>query len=194
MTYTGVYGGSFNPIHKGHVQIADPLCKQEEVDEIWFLVSPRNPFKQKADDLLDEDRRLELARLAVKDHPHLKVCDFEFSLPRPSYTVDTLAALRQAYPDRRFTLIIGADNWLTFNRWKQPDDILRHHRVLIYPRPGYPINPSALPAGVTLADTPLIALSSTELRRHIARGEDASYGLDEAVWQEIRRKGYYQKR
>lgn len=194
MTETGIYGGSFNPIHKGHTRLADLLCKTERLDELWFLVSPCNPFKQEQADLLDEHARLELARIAVRHHPKLKVSDFEFYLPRPSYTADTLAALRKEFPGRRFALIIGADNWQAFSRWKAPEEILRHHRIIVYPRPGFPVDASALPRGVSLADTPLIGLSSTELRRCIAEGRDASYGLDEAVWEEIRDKKYYRSR
>ena len=192
MTLTGIYGGSFNPIHKGHVQLAEALCHKGVVNEIWFLVSPRNPFKQASKDLLDEHDRLSLARLATAGHPQLHVSDFEFSLPRPSYTVDTLAALRKAYPDRQFALIMGADNWQSFHRWRKPDDILRHHRILVYPRPEFPVDETALPPGVILlSDVRLMDISSTQLRRSIARGEDASYGLDAAVWQEIQKKGYY---
>ncbi len=191
MTLTGIYGGSFNPIHKGHVQLAEALCQNGAVDEVWFLVSPRNPLKQTAKDLLDESDRLALARLATAGHPRFHVSDFEFNLPRPSYTADTLAALRQAYPERQFVLIIGADNWHSFNRWRSPEEILRHHRILIYPRPDYPVDTAMLPPGVTLADTPLMDISSTQIRRSIARGEDASYGLDAAVWKEICRKKYY---
>ena len=193
MKETGIYGGSFNPIHKGHVQLADTICQEGWVDEVWFLVSPQNPFKQEATDLIDEHARLSLAQLAVEGHPRLKACDFEFHLPRPSYTAHTLAALREAYPERKFTLIIGADNWQTFPFWKSPEDILLHHRILIYPRPGYPIDEADLPAGVQLVDTPLLDISSTVLRHCIAKGGDASYGLAPAVWDEIRRKGYYQE-
>lgn len=193
MKETGIYGGSFNPIHKGHVQLAETICQEGLVDEVWFLVSPQNPFKQDATDLMDEHVRLSLAQIAVKGHPRLKACDFEFSLPRPSYTAHTLAALREAYPERRFTLIIGADNWQTFPFWKSPEEILLHHRILIYPRPGYPIDEADLPAGAHLVDMPLLDISSTALRRCIAQGGDASYGLDAAVWEEIRKKGYYQE-
>ena len=193
MTLTGIYGGSFNPIHKGHVQLAEALCHKGVVNEIWFLVSPRNPFKQASKDLLDEHDRLSLARLATAGHPQLHVSDFEFSLPRPSYTVDTLAALRKAYPDRQFALIMGADNWQSFHRWRKPDDILRHHRIVVYPRPGYPVDAATLPPGVRLADTPLIDISSTQIRHTIAQGGDASAALDEAVWKRICEKGYYRR-
>ena len=145
MTETGIYGGSFNPIHRGHVELAERLCRDEGLDELWFMVSPQNPFKKSSPDLLNENIRLELARMAVREHPCLKVSDFEFRLPRPSYTADTLAALRQAYPDRLFTLVIGADNWLAFKDWKKPDEILSHHRILVYPRPGYAVEAASLP-------------------------------------------------
>lgn len=192
MTLTGIYGGSFNPIHKGHVQLAETLCQNGTVDEVWFLVSPRNPFKQSSTDLLNERDRLRLAQLATAGHPQLHVSDFEFNRPRPSYTADTLAALRKAYPDRQFALIIGADNWQSFRRWRKPDEILRHHRILVYPRPDFPVNEATLPPGVTLlSDVPLMDISSTQIRRSIACGEDASYGLDAAVWKEICRKKYY---
>ena len=181
MTETGIYGGSFNPIHRGHVELAERLCRDEGLDELWFMVSPQNPFKKSSPDLLNENIRLELARMAVREHPCLKVSDFEFRLPRPSYTADTLAALRQAYPDRLFTLVIGADNWLAFKDWKKPDEILSHHRILVYPRPGYAVEAASLPPGVKLTDTPLIDISSTEIRRLISQGDDASYGLDEAT-------------
>lgn len=191
MIETGLYGGSFNPIHKGHIRLAEFLCQSGEVNELWFLVSPQNPFKASSHDLLPEEERLELARLAIAGHPELKASDFEFKMPRPSYMVRTLKALRQTYPDRRFSLVIGADNWYSFNRWKEPEEILRHHRILVYPRTGYTIDPQTLPPHVKLVHTPLIDISSTELRQCIAKGGDASYGLEPAVWKEIQEKGYY---
>lgn len=191
MKETGIYGGSFNPIHKGHVQLAEILCRDGHLDELWFLISPCNPFKQASPDLLDKEKRLALARIAIQGHPQLRVSDFEFHLPRPSYTVDTLAALRQAYPDHRFTLIIGADNWLVFDRWKNPEEILRHHRILIYPRPSYPVDAATLPQGVSLVQTPLIDISSTAIRQCIRQGGNASCALNQGVWEEICRKEYY---
>ena len=191
MIRTGIYGGSFNPIHNGHTQLGDFLCQQGFLDELWFMVSPQNPFKQQATDLLNDQARLHLAQLAVRHHLGLFVSDFEFNLPRPSYMVRTLEALRQKHPNRLFYLVIGADNWLAFDRWQQPEEILRHHPLFVYPRIGFPIAASNLPTGVTLVNTPLINISSSELRTAIQNGENASYGLNADVWKEIQRKGYY---
>lgn len=192
MIRTGIYGGSFNPIHNGHTQLADFLCKQGFLDELWFMVSPQNPLKPSAE-LLDENIRLQLACMATAKFPSLKVSDFEFHLPRPSFTVDTLAALRNAYPDRDFVLVIGADNWLVFDKWRQPEEILRHHHLIIYPRPGYEIDATKLPENVMLVNTPLIPISSTEIRRRIATGQDYTYFIDTAVAEEIKQNQYYLK-
>ena len=189
------------------------------MDELWFLVSPQNPLKP-ASGLLDDDIRLHLARLAVGRKRGLHVSDFEFHLPRPSYMVHTLEALRAAYPDREFVLVIGADNWYDFPRWHQPEEILRHHRLLIYPRPGYPlplpprgneesgdrlnVNTPERPRqtssaedgisekGLSLVPSPLLPISSTQIRHSIAT--DPTYsgeGLSPRVWKEIQRHRYY---
>ncbi|MCF0199249.1 MAG: nicotinate-nucleotide adenylyltransferase [Bacteroidaceae bacterium] len=189
---TGIYGGSFNPIHRGHTTLGRALCDMGWVDELWFLVSPLNPFKQNATDLLADEARLELTRLAVEGDTRLQVCDAEMHLPRPSYMVATLEFLRQQYPDREFVLVIGADNWARFMHWKQPEEILRHHHVVIYPRPGYPIDGQTLPPRVHLAETPLIDVSSTAIRRRIASGDYHGEDIGAAVWEEIQRRGYYQ--
>lgn len=188
---TAIYGGSFNPIHTGHIALGQWLVRHDFVDELWFLVSPQNPLKP-ASGLLDDEARLRLTRLAIGRKRRLKVSDFEFHLPRPSYMVHTLEALRTAYPDRDFVLVIGADNWHRFPQWYKADEILRHHRLLIYPRSGFPIDEAALPTGVTLVHTPLYDLSSTQIREAIAT--DPAYngfGLAPRVWAEIKAKGYY---
>ena len=187
----GLYGGSFNPIHTGHIALGQWLVRHDFVDELWFLVSPQNPLKP-ASGLLDDNARLRLARLAIGRKRRLRVSDFEFHLPRPSYMVHTLSALRATYPNRDFVLVIGADNWHRFPQWYKSDEILLHHRLLIYPRSGYPIDEAVLPAGVTLVRTPLYDLSSTQIREAIAT--DPSYdgfGLEPRVWTEIKAKGYY---
>ena len=187
----GLFGGSFNPIHLGHLHLGQWLCKKGLVDELWYLFSPLNPFKQHSTDLLDDDARLRLAHLAVEGKPHLQVSDFEMHLPRPSYMVYTLEQLRATYPQHEFVLVIGADNWLRFPQWKESDEILRHHRILVYPRPGYPIVPSTLLDNVRLVEAPLLPISSTQIREAIRQGHYHGRGLPRNVWNEICRKGYY---
>ena len=186
---TGIYGGSFNPIHQGHISLAKALAESSLVDEMWLLVSPQNPFKANAN-LLDDETRLRLTRLAVSDVPGVEVCDREFFLPRPSYMFNTLTALSREHPDREFVLIIGADNWERFPDWYRSSDILAAYRVIIYPRPGFVL--PDVPQGVTIADTPLLDISSTAIRRRIANDPDYDgEGLPPAVWKEIKAMGLY---
>lgn len=185
---TGIYGGSFNPIHNGHTQLGIGLHRQGLVDELWFVVSPHNPHKQQKD-LLNDEERLNLARLAVTETPYLKVSDVEFHLPRPSYMVNTLETLRTQYPQREFILVMGADNWEKFSHWYRHEEIMRHHRIIVYPRPGYTLQDT--PSQVTVADTPLIPISSTEIRKQIHEGTFRGDGIHPSVWKEIKIKGYY---
>lgn len=190
---TGIYGGSFNPIHEGHVCLAKALADSGLVDEMWLLVSPQNPFKVDMK-LLDDGMRLHLARLAVRDVPGVEVCDREFSLPRPSYMYHTLCVLSQEHPEREFVLVIGADNWVRFPDWYRSEDILSAYRIIIYPRPGYTLRkvPRKASRNVTVADTPLLDISSTDIRLRIATDSDYNgEGLPPAVWEEIKRKGLY---
>jgi nicotinate-nucleotide adenylyltransferase len=170
MIKTGIYGGSFNPIHNGHIALARQMLTSAELDEVWFVVSPQNPFKQTSTDLLDDAKRLELTRLALADDDRLIACDDEYRLPRPSYTWHTLQALSRAYPDRTFTLLIGADNWLAFDRWYHGADILSHYPVAIYPRRHSPIDATILPAGVQLLDAELYDISSSDIRQRVRSG------------------------
>ena len=167
MSSIGIFGGSFNPIHKGHVALARQLLRRAQLDEVWFLVSPQNPLKPQSS-LLDDNMRLEMARLALKDEPHLVASDYEFHLPRPSYTWNTLQHLSQDYPQHRFTLIIGADNWQLFSRWRNSRDILANYSVVIYPRNGYPVDETTLPPNVRLVKTRLYNMSSTLVRQLLA--------------------------
>lgn len=180
MILTGIFGGSFNPIHKGHIAIAEKVCQNKMVDELWLLVSPQNPLKTNQE-LLDDQFRLELALTATRNHPNIKVSDFEFHLPHPSYMYNTLQELKRAYPEREFILIIGADNWEIFNKWYRYQDILKEHSIIVYPRPGYDINEEELPDNVHFLSMPLYDISSTEIRKKIIRKEKVSAYLDEEV-------------
>lgn len=170
---TGIYGGSFNPIHNGHIAIARAMVEQAGLDEVWLMVSPQNPLKR-ASDLLDDGMRLDMTRRAVEGVPGVMASDYEFSLPRPSYMWNTLQSLSRDYPDREFTLLIGADNWKAFGRWYHADDIIAHYPICIYPRRGYGISAQSLPDGVRLVATGLFDVSSTMVRERIEKGIDVS--------------------
>lgn len=167
---TAIYGGSFNPVHNGHIALARQLLLLGGLDEIWFMVSPQNPLKRSAD-LLDDTLRLEMTRLALSAETGLLASDYEFRMPRPSYTWHTLSALSRDYPDREFVLIVGADNWAVFPRWYHADDIIHNYRILIYPRTGTDIDASALPRSVTLVDTGRYDVSSTMVRERVRAGQ-----------------------
>lgn len=184
---TGIYGGSFNPIHNGHIALARHLLQEAELDEIWFVVSPQNPFKVQQQ-LLADDKRLLLVRQALAPYPQLVASDFEFSLPRPSYMWHTLQGMSAQWPDRELHLIIGADNWLCFDRWYHADDIRRTYPIIIYPRQGYDITPADLPQGVRLVNTPLYNVSSTEIRADIAAGRDISGKVPITILSEVEKE------
>lgn len=182
---TGIFGGSFNPVHNGHIALADQIIRCHLVDDLWLMVSPQNPLKQDRT-LLPESLRLELARMAVRGHRHLCVSDFECHLPRPSYMVETLAQLRLTCPDRRFSLIIGADNWAGFHRWFRYEEILQKHDIIVYPREGFDIDASALPENVTLLNLPLYPVSSTDIRRRLRENLPLSEFLPANVERRLR--------
>lgn len=165
----GIFGGSFNPIHTGHIALAKSLCQQAGLDEVWLMVSPMNPFKKEATDLLTDKLRLEMAEQAIADEPKLKACDYEFHMPKPSYTWHTLQALSQDFPHVSFTLLIGGDNWASFDKWFHHKDILSHYPIVVYPRKGCDIG--KVPSGVTIVETPLLNISSTEIRQRIKEGK-----------------------
>ena len=176
MKKTGIFGGSFNPIHCGHIALAKEILRQTELDEIWLMVSPQNPLKQQ-DDLLDDHLRFELAQKALADVEGIKASDYEFRLPKPSYTWHTLQRLRQDFPNREFVLVIGGDNWQHFQRWYHWKDILRQHQVVVYPREGQ--------AGTIQAE--LLPVSSTEIRERVKQGESIEGLVPSAVMDDVRR-------
>lgn len=190
----GLFGGSFNPIHNGHIALARSLLSAAGLDEVWFVVSPQNPFKQQSA-LLDDAARMEMVEAALAGETRLRPCGIELSMPRPSYTWHTLCRLRRDYPGARFTLLIGGDNWERFDRWYHSADIMATCPIVIYPRRGNdchnPIDAGSLPDGVTLADTPLIDISSTEVRRRVALGLPIDRLVPPSVAGIIRRHGWY---
>lgn len=181
MKQIGVFGGSFNPIHTGHIHLARQILRKAHLDEVWFMVSPLNPFKKTSTDLLDDHLRLQMAEKALKDEKGLVASDYEFHLPKPSYTWSTLQHLTEDYPDFKFSLIIGADNWQVFDKWAKPDFILSHYNIIVYPREGYAIDRSAMPDNVTLVDTELYPVSSTEIRQKVRNNESIDGLVPECI-------------
>ena len=184
-TKTGIFSGSFNPIHIGHLALANYLCEFEGLDEVWFMVTPHNPFKKQAD-LWSDELRLQLVQLAIEGYPRFCASDFEFHLPRPSYTVHTLNRLKEVYPEREFQLIIGSDNWKVFDQWFESERIVSENKILVYPRPGFPVDASQLPPNVHLAHSPIFEISSTFIRQALAAGNDVRYFLHPAVYTKIK--------
>ena len=188
----GIYGGSFNPIHKGHTQLAASIVAQGLVDELWLLVSPLNPLKSgEVSNIAEYEHRLKMAELATEGIEGVNVSDFEWHLPLPSYTINTLGELQKAYPEHEFVLVIGADNWERFPRWYHADEIIEKYHILIYRRPGCELDETALPASVQVVDTPLYDVSSTKIRESVKKGRMMRRWLDEKVARYIKRHHLY---
>ena len=186
----GLFFGSFNPIHIGHLIIANYIAHYTSIDQVWMIVSPHNPLKKKSD-LVNMYDRLEMARLATETADKLKVSDVEFKLPQPSYTIDTLAHLGERYPEHEFSLIMGADNLKSLKKWKNYELLLKHHKILVYPRPGYEnIELSSHPS-VTVTETPLMEISSTFIRRAVSEGKNVQYFVPEVVLEFMDSKNLY---
>ena len=188
----GLFFGSFNPIHVGHVALAKHVLEQLALEEIWFVVSPHNPLKQESS-LIDNDLRLQMVDLAIADEPKLKSCDVEFSMPVPSYTIDTLQTLQQNFPEKRFVLIIGADNLSVFPEWKSYEQLLADYSIAVYPREGFDLQAlQPLYPQVQVLDAPLYPLSSTQIRRLLKQHEDATAFLHPSVLQFIEDRKLYE--
>lgn len=187
---TGIYSGSFNPIHIGHLALANWLCEYTDLEEVWFMVTPQNPLKEKRN-LLDDSIRLEMVRIATLDYPHFKVSDFEFTLPRPSYTYATLSSLRNKFEDREFCFIMGADNWQIFGQWMNHDKIMNEFPIYIYPRHGYKIEVPENKGNINLVLAPIIEISSTFIRNSIRAGKDIRFFLPENVGEYIAKNKLY---
>ena len=190
MIKTGIFGGSFNPIHNGHISLARQLKEKAGLDEVWLMVSPQNPMKQQVD-LLSDEARLQMARLALEHVTGIIACDYEMHLPKPSYTWLTLQALSRDYPDRQFVLMIGGDNWAIFHRWYHADDILQNYQVVVYPRRDEQSEIKVLPNNVTMVEAELLDVSSTEIRQRLREGRSIQKLVPPPVAAFIKQEGYY---
>ena len=188
MKSTGIFGGSFNPIHNGHISLARQLREKAGLDEVWLMVSPQNPLKQSSD-LLDDELRMQMARLALEGEEGIVACDYEMHLPKPSYTWNTLQALSKDYPEREFVLLMGGDNWTLFDRWYHYEDILKNYRIVVYPRKGD--NYIVGTPGVLFLEAELLDISSTDIRQRIKDGKGIRRMVPKAVADFIKEKGLY---
>ncbi|MEG2070236.1 MAG: nicotinate (nicotinamide) nucleotide adenylyltransferase [Bacteroidales bacterium] len=193
MQKVGLYFGSFNPIHIGHLIIAEYLVENTDLEEIWFVISPCNPLKKK-ENLLDEHHRLYMVKLAIEDDFRFRACDIEFKLPYPSYTSYTLLCLSEKYPKKQFSLIMGEDNLENIEKWKNYDFILDHYRIYLYPRHGYDGGKYKQQSNVISVEAPKIEISATMIRESIKQKKSVKYLLPKTVEKHIDEMGFYQKK
>lgn len=192
----GLFFGSFNPVHVGHMVLANYMLAYTELDQVWFVISPHNPLKKKSS-LLHERHRLQLVTLAIGDNAKLKASDIEFTLPQPSYTVNTLVQLREKYPNLSFALIMGEDNLQNFHKWKNYEEILKQHELYVYPRQDKELvtgNPAVIQhPSVKRISAPLVEISSTAIRQAIQEKKDMRYYVPLAVWEYMKEMHFYEK-
>jgi nicotinate-nucleotide adenylyltransferase len=187
---TGLFFGSFNPIHVGHMVLANYMISFTDLDEVWFVVSPHNPHKEKST-LLGQNHRLQMVRIAVEDHPKMKASNIEFKLSQPSYTINTLTHLREKYPKKDFCLILGMDNLQTFDKWKNYEQILKHHALYVYPRQGSVGDKFKDHPHVHITEAPVIEISSSFIRAAIASNKEVSSFMPERVAQYVMEMNFY---
>ena len=189
---TGLFFGSFNPIHTGHMIIANYMLQFTDLDDVWMVISPHNPLKEKKS-LLADHHRYAMVQIAVEDNSRLRASNIEFKLPQPSYTIDTLTYLEEKYPDIQFVLIAGSDIFPTFHKWKNYEELLKKYRFYIYRRPGYDAGDFSGHPNIHLFDAPLIEISSSFIRQAIADGRDIRYLVPDKIYQYIREMHFYEK-
>lgn len=188
METIGLLGGSFNPVHIGHIMLASYLSQYTDLDRVWLTLSPQNPLRK--DTFIADSHRLEMLRIALAGNSHVDICDIELTMPRPSYSIATLDRLSEMYLDKQFRFIIGSDNWQIFRKWKDWERIITDYGIIIYPRPGYPIAETTLP-NVKFINAPVIELSSTFIRQGIADGKDMTNFLPSGVFDYIQTHQLY---
>jgi len=191
MKKIGIYSGSFNPIHHGHVMLANYLVEFSDLDELWFVVTPQNPLKKK-ENLLDDDERLKMVQLALGDDPRFLVSDIEMHLPTPSYTINTLTALSEQYPDSEFVFICGMDSLQNFKNWREYQKILDNYELLVFPREGYDGGELINYPSVTVLKTPIIEISSTFIRQCVKEGRDVRHFMPEKAFEYMKEHRLYE--
>jgi nicotinate-nucleotide adenylyltransferase len=187
----GLYFGSFNPIHIGHLIIANFVINNTDFKKIWFVISPQNPLKS-SKKLLNEYHRLHLVRLAIEEDNNLKACDVEFNLPKPSYTSDTITYLKEKYPQHEFAIIMGSDSFHNINKWKNYQQLVDNNQIIVFKRSGFNIN-KTYSSLIILGNTPLLEISSTSIRNMIKQKKSIRYLVPEKVWEEIEKCGYFKQ-
>ncbi len=190
----GLYFGSFNPIHVGHLIIANHLVENSDLSQVWFVVTPHNPFKDKKS-LLDDQQRLHLVRLATENYPKLKTSDIEFSLPQPNYTINTLAYLQEKFPQNIFAIIMGEDNLKSLHKWKNFETITQNHEIYVYPRIVSEVDQSSVTTNYQIhkINAPIVEISSTNIREGIKSKKNVRPLLSEKVWEYIEHNNLYKK-
>jgi nicotinate-nucleotide adenylyltransferase len=188
----GLFFGSFNPVHNGHLMLANYMVQTTDLNKVWFVVSPHNPLKDKKT-LLGEYDRLNLINLAIENNPKLKASDIEFKLPQPSYTIDTLSYLKDKFPKHEFTLIMGSDNLTTLHKWKNYQQLIEQYPIIVYQRRGFTKNPFPEVKTIQHIDFPFIDISSTFIREQIKKGISVRYFMPDVVWQYIEEMKFYKK-
>jgi nicotinate-nucleotide adenylyltransferase len=185
----GLYFGSFNPVHVAHLIIANHILNETDIEKVWFVVSPQNPFKGEKT-LLNEYHRLHLVKTAIEDDNRIKASDIEFSLPKPSYTTATLAYLKEKNPEHEFCIIMGSDSFQNLHKWKNYEVIVKECEVYVYLRPGFEVT-NHVHAKLQIVDAPLLQLSATQIRNYIREGKSIRYLVTERVKEEIEKGNYY---
>lgn len=188
--HIGLFFGSFNPIHNGHLAIAGYMAQFTELDQVWFVVSPHNPFKEKKS-LLKGYHRLAMVNAAVEDISYLRGSDIEFGLSQPSYTINTLVHLIEKYPNDEFSLIMGSDNLVHLKKWKNYEEILKHHKIYVYPRPSHSTSDLENHSSVIITKAPLMEISSTFIRNLIAESKDACPFMPFKAWEYLDEMNFY---
>ena len=192
MIKTGLYFGSFNHIHIGHMAIANYMVEYTDIDQLWFVVSPQNPLKKKKS-LLDDYQRLELVNRAIGDDLRFRASKVEFNLPKPSYTIDTLAYLSEKYPTHQFYILMGSDNLDSIQKWKNAEVLLENYNIIVYPRPGFNPEKASQYPRVQVADAPLMDISATFIRDSILAGKDIRHFLPYRSWDYLQQMNFYKK-